>query len=77
MNYMGQVIKLVRSESKPSKMPTPFQQSVVTMESATDKVKELLTPEKTTPKLSPKNSNNNNNNNNVTNTSHMEQTENK
>ena len=75
MNYMGQVIKLVMSESKPSKMPTPFQQSVVTMESVTDKVKELLTSEKTKPKLSPKNSNNNNNN--VTNTSHMEQTENK
>ena len=50
------------------------------MESVTDKVKELLTPEKTKPKLSPKkknNNNNNNNNNNVTNTSHMEQTENK
>ena len=45
------------------------------MESVTDKVKELLTPEKTKPNLSPKN--NNNNNNNVTNTSHMEQTENK
>ena len=45
------------------------------MESVTDKVKELLTPEKTKPKLSPKN--NNNNNNNVTNTIHMEQTENK
>ena len=44
------------------------------MESVTDKVKELLTPEKTKPKLSP---NNNNNNNNLTNTSHMEQTENK
>ena len=43
------------------------------MESVTDKVKELLTPEKTKPKLSPKN----NNNNNLTNTSHMEQTENK
>ena len=50
------------------------------MESVTDKVKELITPEKTKPKLSPKNknnNNNNNNNNNVTNTSHMEQTENK
>ena len=45
------------------------------MESVTDKVKELLTPEKTKPKLSPKNSNKNNNN--VTNTSHMEHTENK
>ena len=45
------------------------------MESVTDKVKELLTPEKTKPKLSP--NNNNNNNNNVTNTSHMGQTENK
>ena len=45
------------------------------MESVTDKVKELLTPEKTKPKLSPKS--NNNNHNNVTNTSHMEQTENK
>ena len=47
------------------------------MESVTDKVKELLTPEKTKPKLSPKKKINNNNNNNVTNTSHMEQTENK
>ena len=48
------------------------------MESVTDKVKELLTPEKTKPKLSPKKKKiNNNNNNNVTNTSHMEQTENK
>ena len=44
------------------------------MEGVTDKVKELLTAEKTKPKLSP---NNNNNNNNLTNTSHMEQTENK
>ena len=47
------------------------------MESVTDKVKELLTPEKTKPKLSPKKKKINNNNNNVTNTSHMEQTENK
>ena len=46
------------------------------MEGVTDKVKELLTPEKTKPKLSPK-KNNNDNNNNVTNTSNMEQTENK
>ena len=44
------------------------------MESVTDKVKELLTPEKTKPELSPPKENNNNN---VTNTSHMEQTENK
>ena len=42
------------SESKRSKMPTPFQKSVPTMESVTDKVKKLLTPEKTKPKLSKK-----------------------
>ena len=47
------------------------------MEGVTDEVKELLTPEKTKPKLSPKTIINNNNNNNVTNTSQMEQTENK
>ena len=61
------------SESKPSKMTTPFQKSVITMESVTDKVKDLLTPEKTKPKLSPKKKRKNN----VTNTSHIEQTENK
>ena len=47
------------------------------MENVTDKVKELLTPGKTKPKLSPKNNNTNNKDNNVTNTSRMEQTENK
>ena len=46
------------------------------MESVTDKVKELLTPEKTKPKLSPKKKKEKKNNN-VTNTSHMEQTGNK
>ena len=51
MNDMGhesknKLLKLVMSESKPSKMPTPFQKSVVTMESVTDKVKELLAPDK-------------------------------
>ena len=43
------------------------------MESVTDKVKELLTPEKTKPKLSPPQKRKNN----VTNTSHIEQTGNK
>ena len=46
------------------------------MESVTDKVKELLTPEKTKPKLSPPPPPKKRKNN-VTNTSHIEQTENK
>ena len=47
------------------------------MESVTDKVKELLTPEKLNQNCHQKNNNNNKNNDNVTNTSHIEQTENK
>ena len=47
------------------------------MESVTDKFKELLTPEKLNQNCHQKNNNNNKNNDNVTNTSHIEQTENK
>ena len=45
------------------------------MENVTDKVKELLMPEKTKPKLSPLKKKERKNN--LTNASHIEQTENK
>ena len=76
MNYMAHeltnnLIKLVMPESTPSKMPTPL--SVVTMQSVANKIKELLTPEKTKAKLSPERVKVNN----TTNTSHKEQTDKK